>query len=272
MIFNKNKFSIVSPAIMGICNVTKNSFSDGGKNYKTSDALKSIKRMLEEGAQIIDIGAESTKPGSDPISYKEEIRKLSPILKKLPKDQFLISIDSSKIETQEFALENGAHIINDVFGGSNDLFQLTKKFKNGLVLMHTPAPPKIMQSKVNSYINVVSDIKKIFQTTLKKIDKHKIPHSKIWFDPGIGFGKNLSQNLEIMQNIQQFKIKKCGVLLGTSRKSWISGIDKSDVNNRLGGSIASALYCYKKGVNMFRVHDVKETYQTLKVYKKLCLM
>ena len=102
MIFNKNKFSIVSPVIMGICNVTKNSFSDGGKNYKTSDALKSIKRMFEEGAHIIDIGAESTKPGSDPISYKEEIRKLSPILKQLPKDKFLISIDSSKIETQEF--------------------------------------------------------------------------------------------------------------------------------------------------------------------------
>ena len=138
--------------------------------------------------------------------------------------------------------------------------------------MQTPAPPKIMQSKVNSYKNVVSDIKKIFQTTLKKIDKYKIPHSKIWFDPGIGFGKNLTQNIEIMQNIQQFKIKKCGVLLGASRKSWISGIDKSDVNNRLGGSIASALYCYKKGVNMFRVHDVKETYQTLKVYQKLCSM
>ena len=184
----------------------------------------------------------------------------------------MISIDSAKIETQEFALENGAHIINDVFGGSNDLFQLTKKFKNGLVLMHTPAPPKIMQSKVNSYKNVVSDIKKIFQTTLKKIDKYKIPHSKILFDPGIGFGKNLTQNIEIMQNIQQFKIKKCGILLGSSRKSWISGIDKSDVNNRLGGSIASVLYCYKKGVNMFRVHDVKETYQTLKVYKKLCSM
>ena len=127
MIFNKNKFSIVSPVIMGICNVTKDSFSDGGKNYKTSNALKSIKSMIEEGAQIIDIGAESTKPGSDPISYKEEIRKLSPILKKLPKDKFLISIDSSKIETQEFALENGVHIINDVFGGSTDLFQLTKK-------------------------------------------------------------------------------------------------------------------------------------------------
>ena len=154
---------------MGICNVTKDSFSDAGKNYKTSNALKSIKQMVKDGAQIIDIGAESTRPGSDPISYKQEIRKLSPILKKLPKDKFLISVDSSKIETQEFALENGAHIINDIFGGSNDLFHLTKKFKNGLVLMHTPAPPKIMQSKVNSYKNVVSDIKKIFQKTLKQL-------------------------------------------------------------------------------------------------------
>ena len=156
MKLNNSEFSILSPTIMGICNVTKDSFSDGGKNFKTSDALKSIKQMLNDGAQIIDIGAESTRPGSDPITYKDEIKKLSPILKKLPKDQFIISIDSSKIETQEFALENGAHIINDIFGGSDDLFQLTKKFKNGLVLMHTPAPPKIMQSKVNSYKNVAT--------------------------------------------------------------------------------------------------------------------
>ena len=138
--------------------------------------------------------------------------------------------------------------------------------------MHTPAPPKIMQSKVNSYKNVVNDIRKIFKLTLKKIDKYKIPQSKIWFDPGIGFGKNLAQNLEIMQNIQKFKINNCGILLGSSRKSWINGIDNSDVSNRLGGSLASALYCYKKGVKMFRVHDVKETYQALKVYKNLCLM
>jgi len=272
MIFNKNNFSISSPSIMGICNVTKNSFSDGGKNYKTTNALKSIKQMLKDGAQIIDIGAESTRPGSDPISYQEEIKKLTPILKQLPKDQFFISIDSSKIETQEFALKNGAHIINDIFGGSNDLFDLTKKYKSGLVLMHTPAPPKIMQSKVNTYKNVVNDIKKIFQSKLKQIDGYKIPHSKIWFDPGIGFGKNLEQNIEILQNIHRFKIKNCGVLLGTSRKSWIDGIDKSSVDQRLGGSIASALYCYKKGVNIFRVHDVKETFQALKVYKSLCLM
>ena len=272
MLFNKNNFSISSPSIMGICNVTKDSFSDGGKNYKTLNALKYIKQMLKDGAQIIDIGAESTRPGSDPISYKEEIKKLTPILKKLPKDQFLISVDSSKIETQEFALKNGAHIINDIFGGSSELFDLTRKYKNGLVLMHTPAPPKIMQSKVNSYKSVVKDIRKFFLLKLAQIDKYKIPHSKIWFDPGIGFGKNLAQNIEILQNIHSFKIKNCGILLGTSRKSWINSIDKSSVDQRLGGSIASALYCYKKGINMFRVHDVKETHQALKVYKNLCLM
>ena len=272
MLLNKNNFSLKSPQIMGICNVTKDSFSDGGKNFKSSDAIKNINLMSKRGATIIDIGAESTRPGSNPITYQQEIKKLEPILQKIPKDQFIISVDTNKIETQEFALKQGAHIINDVFGGSEDLFILSKKYKNGLVLMHTPAPPKIMQSKVNSYKNVVSDIRKIFQSTLGQMEKHKISHSKIWFDPGIGFGKNLAQNIEIIQNIKRFKIKKCGILIGLSRKSWISGIDKCNVDNRLGGSIASTLYCYKKGVNMFRVHDVKETHQALKVYKNLCLM
>ena len=254
---------------MGICNVTKNSFSDGGKNYKTTNALKSIKQMLKDGAQIIDIGAESARPGSDPISYQQEIKKLTPILKQLPKDQFLISIDSSKIETQEFALKNGAHIINDIFGGSNDLFDLTKKYKNGLVLMHTPAPPKIMQSKVNTYKNVVEDIKKIFKKKLKQIDKARIPQNKIWFDPGIGFGKNLNQNLQILKNIKKFKLKECGLLLGSSKKSWISGIDDSPVEKRIGGSIASVLYCLNQGVDIFRVHDVFEIYQAIKVYRRI---
>ena len=131
MKLNNSEFSILSPTIMGICNVTKDSFSDGGKNFKTSDALKSIKQMLNDGAQIIDIGAESTRPGSDPITYKDEIKKLSPILKKLPKDQFIISIDSSKIETQEFALENGAHISMIFLEGLMIFFNLLKNSKMG---------------------------------------------------------------------------------------------------------------------------------------------
>ena len=257
---------------MGICNVTKDSFSDGGLNYRKKDALKNIKLMLKNGARIIDIGAESARPGSDPISYKEEIKRLDPILKVLPKNKFLISIDTYKIETQEFVLSRGAHIINDIFGGSTDLFTLSKQYRNGLILMHTPAPPKIMQQKTIVYKDVVEDIRRFFKQKIKQIDNVKIPQNKIWLDPGIGFGKNLKQNLLILKNIRKFKLLKCGLLLGTSRKSWIRGIDDSSIEKRLGGSIASVLYCLNQGVDVFRVHDVFETRQAIEVYKKiLCL-
>ena len=271
MKLGKHNFKFNKPTVMGICNVTPDSFSDGGKSFKTKDALNNIKKMTENGADIIDIGAESTRPGSEPLTYNEEVKRLDPILKKLPKNKFVISVDTNKIETQEYALNMGAHIINDVFGGSEDLFYLSKKFKTGLILMHTPAPPKTMQSKINSYKNVVQDIKKIFLKKIKQLEKLRIPSTKVWFDPGIGFGKNLNQNIEIMQKIEQFKFKGYGLLLGSSRKSWINLIDQSNADERLGGSIASALYCYQKGVDIFRVHDVKETSQSLKIFKKLCL-
>ena len=206
MKLNKHNFSLNIPAIMGVCNVTLDSFSDGGKNYKTSEALTNIKKMYQCGAQIIDIGAESARPGSDPISYQKEINKITPILKKLPKNKFIISIDTNKIETQEFALSQGVHIINDVFGGSEDLFLLTKKYKSGLVLMHTPASPKIMQTKTSSYTNVIKDIQKYFRSRIRKLDRYNISHKKDWLDPGIGFGKNLEQNLLIMKNIRKYLI------------------------------------------------------------------
>lgn len=269
MILNKNKFNFQSPLIMGVCNVTKDSFSDGGKNYKTSDALTNIKKMWKDGASIIDIGAESTRPGSEPITYKKEIKKLEPILKKLPKNKFIISVDSNKIETQEFALQQGAHIINDIYGGNEDLFFLSKKYKNGLILMHTPAPPKSMQLMTGSYKNIINDIRKIFLSKSKLLKKYKIPQSKVSFDPGIGFGKNLNQNLDIIKNINKFKIEKYGLLVGTSRKSWISKIDNSLINQRLGGSIASVIYCLEKGVDIFRVHDVQETKQAINIYNKI---
>jgi len=269
MLLNTHNFPFSYPLIMGICNVTRDSFSDRGKSYKIADALKNIKKMNNQGASIIDIGAESTRPGSDPMSYNQEIKKLEPILKKIPKKKFIISIDTNKIETQEFALSQGVHIINDVFGGSEDLFLLTKKYKSGLVLMHTPAPPKTMQSKTHLYANVISDIKNIFQRKSKLLKKYKIPPSKVWFDPGIGFGKNLQQNLSIMKNIKKFRIEKYGLLIGPSRKSWISGVDKSDVSQRLGGTIASVLYCLQRGVNIFRVHDVYETRQAIAIFQQI---
>ncbi len=269
MKLNKQIFLLKKPVIMGVCNLTMDSFSDGGKNFKTSCALKSIKKMYNDGAQIIDIGAESTRPGSDPISYQKEINKIAPILKKIPRNKFIISIDSNKIETQEFALQNGAHIINDIFGGSEDLFYLSKKYKNGLILMHTPSPPKTMQSKVNDYSEIITDIKTYFRGKIKYLKKYNIPNSKVWLDPGIGFGKNLRQNLKIMKNIRKFKIDKYGILLGSSRKSWINLIDKSDASERVGGSIAAVISTLKNGVDIYRVHDVKETIQAIKVFKRI---
>ena len=269
MFLNKNKFNFNFPLIMGICNVTKDSFSDGGNSYYTSDALKNIKKMSKQGASIIDIGAESTRPGSDPISYQKEIKKLEPILKRIPKDKFIVSIDSYKIETQEFALQRGAHVINDIYGGNEDLFFLTKKYKNGLILMHTPGSPKKMQLMTKTYKNVIQDIKKFFIKKTQLLEKFKIPNSKIWFDPGIGFGKNLNQNLSILKNINKFKIDNYGLLIGSSRKSWISKIDNSLINQRLGGSIASVIYCLDKGVDIFRVHDVQETKQAINIYQAI---
>ena len=262
-------FKLNSPIVMGICNVTPDSFSDGGQSFKKKDALNNINKMLKNGAQIIDIGAESARPGSDPLSYKEEIKRLDPILKKLPKNKFVISVDSYKIETQEYALNNGAHIINDIFGGSQDLFHLTKKFNTGLILMHTPAPPKTMQTMVDSYINVVSDIKKIFKKTIKKLEKAKIPASKVWFDPGIGFGKTLNQNLQLMRSLSKYSHKNLQILLGSSRKSWINFIDPSNADQRIGGSLASITHALQQNVNTFRIHDVQETNQMIKVLKAL---
>ena len=135
--------------------------------------------------------------------------------------------------------------------------------------MHTPAPPKIMQSKVHNYVDVLKDIKKYFKKRIKQLNKHRILPSKIWFDPGIGFGKNLSQNLKIIKNIKKFKIGQYGVLMGASRKSWINSIYKSNANERLGGSLASVLFSQNQGVDIFRVHDVKETFQAIKVFKRI---
>lgn len=257
---------------MGICNVTEDSFSDGGKTFRAKDALNHIKTMVKKGATIIDIGAESARPGSEPITYQKEIKRLKPILDHLPKDKFIISVDTNKVETQEFVLHAGAHIINDIFGGNDNLFYLTKKFQSGVILMHTPAPPKIMQTKTSSYSNVVKDIQKYFRNRIKQLDRYNISHKKVWLDPGVGFGKNLNQNLLIMQNIKKFRLKNCGLLLGSSRKSWIHKIHRSAVDQRLGGSLASALYNMSQGVDILRVHDVFETRQAIEVYNRItCL-
>ena len=265
--FNGHSLSLEYPAVMGILNLTPDSFSDGGNYMDPNLAVEKALQMVDEGAQIIDLGGESTRPGSDPVSEKEEIRRVIPILEKLPLDQFLISIDTTKAEVARLSLELGAHIINDVSGGNEKLLNLAQKHKSGFILMHAQGKPKDMQDQP-SYMNTVFEIRSFFEHKKERLQSLNLP--RVWIDPGIGFGKTLSHNLELMRNLDSFTDEAWGVLLGSSRKSWIDHLcGAPDPAKRMGGSIASALDAVSKGAEIIRVHDVMETAQALQVAKEL---
>ena len=266
-IFNGQRFSLHYPAVMGILNLTPDSFSDGGDFIDPSAAVEKAMEMAEQGAQIIDLGGESTRPGSDFISEEEEIRRVLPVLENLPTDQFVISIDTTKTKLAHLALEAGAHLINDVSGGSPGLLKAAQAHNAGFILMHSQGKPKSMQDQP-FYMNPVTDIREFFDQKKEQIKELGLP--RLWVDPGIGFGKTLSHNLEIMRSIHAFLDETWGVLLGSSRKSWIDHLcDAPDPVKRLGGSIASAIDAVAKGVEIIRVHDVAETVQAIQVTKEL---
>jgi dihydropteroate synthase len=252
---------------MGILNITPDSFSDGGKFNSQEIAIEQAYQMAQQGAQIIDIGGESTRPGSESISSGEETERVLPIVESLAKDQFIISIDTTKPIVAEYALQAGAHLINDVSGGNEKLLSLAQKYSAGFIAMHSQGIPKSMQ-KQPSYMNVTNEIKRFFLEKKAFLKSFELP--RIWIDPGIGFGKSLQHNIELMRNLDQFSDETWGTLIGTSRKSWIDHLcNANDPLDRLGGSIASALDAASKGVEIIRVHDVKETSQALQVGKKL---
>ena len=266
-IFNGQRFSLHYPAVMGILNLTPDSFSDGGDFIDPSAAVEKAMEMAEQGAQIIDLGGESTRPGSDFISEEEEIRRVLPVLENLPTDQFVISIDTTKTKLAQLALEAGAHLINDVSGGSPGLLKAAQARNAGFILMHSQGKPKSMQDQP-FYMNPVTDIREFFDQKKEQIKELGLP--RLWVDPGIGFGKTLTHNLEIMRNIHTFLDETWGVLLGSSRKSWIDHLCAApDPVKRLGGSIASAIDAVSKGVEIIRVHDVLETMQAIQVTKEL---
>ena len=232
-----------------------------------SAAVGKAMEMAEEGAQIIDLGGESTRPGSDFISEKEEIRRVLPVLEKLPTDQFVISIDTTKTKVAKLAIEAGAHLINDVSGGSTELLKAAHEHNAGFILMHSQGKPKSMQDQP-SYMNPVTEIRSFFEHKKELLQSLNLP--RVWIDPGIGFGKALNHNLELMRNLDSFTDDAWGVLLGSSRKSWIDHLcGAPDSAKRMGGSIASAIAAVSKGAEIIRVHDVLETVQALQVAKEL---
>jgi len=257
---------------MGILNMTPDSFSDGGKYNKKDKAFKKIKSMIHSGADIIDVGGESTRPGSKIISSKDEWKRIRDIVikfkKKYPK--ILLSIDTRKSQIMSESIKLNADIINDVscFTFDNDSLKEIKKTNVFKVVHHMQGTPQTMQRNPK-YKHVLLDIYDFFEDKIKKI-RNKKNFNKLIVDPGIGFGKNLKHNLMIINKISIFHSLGFPILIGTSRKKFINQISqKFDTEERIGGTLSSILFTLLQGVQIFRVHNVKEVKQGILVFEKI---
>lgn len=261
------------PKIMGILNITPDSFSDGGKYASLHLSAKHANKMLQDGADIIDIGGESTRPGAITISSKEEVRRILPTINYL-KDKnkkIIISLDTRKSEVMLAGIKKKIDIINDVSGLRYDKksIQVIRQKNMPFILMHSIHTPKKMQLKIK-YDDVLLDIYDFFKKKIELCEKNKINRNSIILDPGIGFGKTTQQNLKLISNIALLHSLGCPLLLGASRKSFIGKLHKNALEGkRMGGSLASVFYALSQGVQIFRVHDVFETSQAIKVFNNL---
>jgi dihydropteroate synthase len=258
------------PLIMGILNATPDSFSDGGQFNNIEAAINHGKRMIDEGADIIDIGGESTRPGSERVSVKDQIERVEPIIyaisETLP-EHVEISIDTTRSEVAEAALNSGATIVNDVSGGNDDpeIIDLCADKKCPYIIMHMLGSPETMQSDP-VYNNVVSEIKIFLESRIEDCIKAGIDKNNIVIDPGIGFGKTREHNLTLLKNLKSFVDTEHSVLLGTSRKRFMGSICPVNTAEELiGATAATTALGVHAGVKIFRVHDVKPNRQAADV-------
>lgn len=260
-IFNFGEKSFV----MGILNITEDSFSDGGKYINADKAIERALKMVEDGADILDIGAESTRPGAIPVSEEEELERIVPIVEKLSKlVKVPISIDTYKSEVAKYSLRAGADIINDITGlkGESTMAEVVSDNDAYVIIMHMQGTPQTMQSNPE-YQDVVSDICLDLKESFSIAEIAGIKKEKVIIDPGIGFGKSTNHNLEIIKRVGEFKIFGVPILIGASRKSMIGNVLNLPVNERVEGSLAVAAASVMNGASIIRVHDVKETKRTL---------
>ena len=259
-----------TPNIMGILNLTPDSFSDGGKFNKKDKGLTHAKNLFYFGADIIDVGGESTRPGSKAISTKEEWNRIKRIIGKIRK-KIPLSIDTRKAEIMCKGINMGVKLINDVSGLSYDTktIEILKKYKTPFVIQHSIGNPENMQNNPN-YKNELLDIYDFFEDKIKFLRSKGIKHNNIIIDPGIGFGKKLKHNMNLIRSISIFHALGFPILLGLSRKRFIKDLSgKNDTKERVGGTIASSLFLMMQGVQILRTHDVNELMQSIKVFKEL---
>ena len=254
--------------IMGVLNVTPDSFSDGAKFFTVEKAVEHGLEMAEEGAQIIDVGGESTRPGSERVAAEEEMRRVIHVIEKLrAKIDILISIDTSKAEVAHAAIQAGASIVNDVTGGRGDkeMMPLVAESKSGFIIVHMQGNPRTMQMEPR-YTHVVSEVADFFRQQRAHAIEYGIDPMAIAFDPGIGFGKTLEHNLELLAHLEQLRVHDRPLAVGVSRKSFlVKLIGSSDMEDRLAPAVALTSLLRARGADVFRVHDVKENANALRV-------
>lgn len=267
---NGKILDLSQPKIMGILNVTPDSFSDGGKYLSIENALKRTEQMLQEGADIIDIGGYSSRPGAKHISEEEELKRVIPKIEQIKKffPETIISVDTFRAKVAKEALDRNVEIINDISAFSIDKSMITvlQKYKPVYVLMHMQGTPQTMQ-KNPRYTDVVKDIIKFIVEKVKTL--HKINLYDIIIDPGFGFGKTSEHNKELFKNIHAFVNLGLPVLVGISRKSWLQKIANTGPHELISVMGAMHLELLKKGVRILRVHDVKETKKVIKLWEYL---
>nr|BET44863.1 MAG: dihydropteroate synthase [Candidatus Aschnera chinzeii] len=247
--------------------MTPDSFYDGGKYCNHNKAIKYVNNMIINGAKIVDIGGESTRPGSIPISEQEELDRVIPIIEKIhTRFDILISIDTSKAIVMKEAEKAGAHIINDIRSLQEpNALETAAQSNLPICIMHMIGTPQTMQQKIPKYKNIISDIKNYLKQQIKRCELAGINKNRLIIDPGFGFSKNVIHNYQLLSNLYQLKTLQLPILIGISRKSMIGNILKIPANERLIGSIACATIAAMQLINIIRTHDIKETYQAIKI-------
>jgi dihydropteroate synthase len=254
------------PSLMGIVNVTPDSFSDGGQFLDPGRAVEHGRELVRQGADVLDIGGESTRPGAAAVDAEEELARVGPVIEGLAGDRVPISIDTSKLAVAEAALGAGASMVNDVTAlrAEPAIAALCSDRDAELVLMHMQGSPRTMQENP-TYEDVVDDVKAFLEERMEFATAEGVPEERIWLDPGIGFGKTVEHNLELLHRLRELTELGRPLLVGTSRKSFLGKITGAEVDDRLGGTIASCALAFANGAAMIRVHEVREVREGMQV-------
>ncbi|KOF55093.1 MULTISPECIES: dihydropteroate synthase [unclassified Achromobacter] len=262
------EFDLERPLVMGIVNVTPDSFSDGGRHNDPDAAVAHARRLIDEGAHILDLGGESTRPGAEPVSAQDELARLLPVVEALRDCGVPLSIDTFKPEVMRATLDAGADMINDIYGFRQPgAIEAVAQSRCGLCVMHMKGEPRTMQAEPPEYSDVIGEIGLFLGSRAQKLRAAWVDPRRIVLDPGFGFGKTADQNFQLLRRLSSLRSAGYPLLIGLSRKTMIGQATGRPVGDRLPGSIAAALACVARGASIVRVHDVAATVDALKVWQ-----